>query len=312
MLPFLLKPYYKTVIWGGRSIKAFKGCEVGSERLGESWEVSAMPGCESVVATGALEGLSLSDVCRRFGAELLGEELYGRTGGEFPLLIKYIDATDDLSVQVHPGDELARSRHSSHGKSEMWYIVDAKPGARLSPGLKEVLTPDDFRRRVADGTFIDAMAWYETAPGDLFYVPAGRVHAIGAGNLLVEVQQPSDITYRVYDYGRRDSDGRLRQLRIDDAIDAIDYDVCDDYRIYAEGTQLIETRHFKVEHHSLNNTDSITVGCDTFAVVMCIAGATIAVCGEQSTEIARGHTMIVPAGQRVELRGPSSVLVVYP
>lgn len=312
MIPFLLKPYYKTVIWGGDRISRFKNLPVISENTGESWEVSAMPGRESVVAGGPMEGLTLADVCRRFGRELMGDEMFTRHGGNFPLLIKYIDATDDLSVQVHPDEDTARRRHGCLGKNEMWYIVEARPGARIAPGLRETLTPESFRRRVAEGTFVDALAWYPTHCGDIFHIPAGRVHAAGAGNFIIEIQQPSDITYRICDYDRRDSDGNTRPLHVEEACEAIDYHVIDDYRCHADGDVLLSERNFTVRRLILDADNTAEVLGPSFTALLCVSGTAIATFGHESRRIGRGHTMLVPASTRVTLRGPATVLAVTP
>lgn len=311
MLPFLLKPYLRKVIWGGNALARFKSLASPLDHVGESWEVSAMPGRESVVGSGPLQGMPLSEVCRRYGAELLGETAYLESHGEFPLLIKFIDAAEDLSVQVHPTEELAAKLHGGHGKCEMWYIIESKPGSRLGAGLRTQLTPDDFDRCVSDGTFNDAMAWYETHAGDSFYLPAGRVHAIGAGNLLLEVQQPSDITYRIYDYDRRDSDGNLRELHIDQARQAIDYRVVDNYRVQPNGDTLVNEEHFDVKRLTVDGSRDITA--QKVTAVLCISGDVKATLADSSTlDLSRGHTMLLPSGQKINLNGHAILIIVTP
>lgn len=312
MLPFLLKPYFKKVIWGGSSLAAFKGLDSKLDNVGESWEVSAMPGSESVVDSGEFAGMNLADLCRSHGPELLGESTYERTGGEFPLLIKFIDSEDDLSVQVHPAEDLARRRHGCHGKCEMWYIIAARPGSRLGAGFSRSLEPESFERSVADGSFTDAIEWYDTHPGDIFYLPAGSVHAIGRGNLLLEVQQPSDITYRIYDYDRRDVSGAPRPLAIAEAREAIDYASGRDYRVCADGHTLLEADHFSVWRHRVLPDAPLEVNCGTVTAVVVVDGAVTARCAGSSLHVSRGHTLLVPAMAVTELTGDATVILVTP
>ncbi len=312
MLPFLLKPYLKKVIWGGSLLSDFKELGTRLDHIGESWEVSAMPGCESIVASGEFEGMTLLEVCQKHGKELLGTEIYERYGGEMPLLVKFIDANDDLSIQVHPDDRIARSRHGCSGKCEMWYILDAKPGTKIVPGLNREISEDEFRGRVADGSFIEVLASYESIPGDIYYLPAGRVHAIGKGNLLLEVQQASDITYRIFDYNRRDANGNLRELHVDHAIDAIDYTAMDEYRLAADGETLARTPHFKVDKVELGASDRRSIKNDTFTIVSCVAGTAIVLAGGESMQISRGHTMIIPASVATSLEGAATLIIITP
>ena len=204
----------KPVLWGGDKLVAFKRLPSQEVPIGESWELSAMPGRESIVADGKDRGMTLTQLVQRYGAELVGEDVYRCYGDHFPLLIKFIDAKRDLSIQVHPDEEMARRRHNSLGKNEMWYILDADKGALIHTGFKRSITAEEFDRLLADGTILDVVNATESKPGDIFYIPAGQIHTIGAGNLLVEIQQSSDITYRVWDYNRRDADGNLRELHV--------------------------------------------------------------------------------------------------
>lgn len=210
--PLHFSPYLKSVIWGGEAIAPFKGIVTDQKSIGESWEISAVPGKVSVVDRGTFKGKSFTELIEEFGPALVGGKVYETYGKNFPLLIKIIDAKDNLSVQVHPDDELAEKRHHCPGKTEMWHIIDTAPGAKIYVGLKQSITPDEYEHRVADNTIMDVIDSYDSAPGDTFFLPAGRIHAIGAGNLLAEIQETSDITYRIYDYDRRDADGNPRLL----------------------------------------------------------------------------------------------------
>ena len=231
MYPLKFEPILKQTLWGGNKIIPFKHLTENLPNVGESWEVSSVEGSESVVANGACKGMTLPEVVRTYKEELVGEANYARFGDKFPLLIKFIDAQRDLSIQVHPDDELARKRHNSFGKNEMWYVISAEPGAKLISGFSQEITPKEYKERVADGTFADVLQACEVKPGDVFYVPAGRVHGIGAGVFVAEIQQTSDITYRIFDYNRKDKDGKLRELHINQAVDAINFeDVEEDFR----------------------------------------------------------------------------------
>ena len=200
----------------------------------ESWEVSAVPGNESVISNGPLEGQTLSYAVSQWGEQLLGRKGMAQGDGSFPLLTKIIDAKDDLSIQVHPNEDLAQKRHHCHGKTEMWVVLDAEPGASLLAGFSKPLPPEEYAARVADGTIVNYLARHEVHPGDVFFIPAGRVHAICGGVRLCEIQQSSDITYRLYDYHRLGLDGKPRQLHVEEALDAIDFSVLPDYNTHYE------------------------------------------------------------------------------
>ena len=298
--PFKFVPYLKPVLWGGDKIAPFKGVESDCDNIGESWEISGVPGHESVVSEGPDKGLKLPQLVAKYGEALMGRRVMEKYGATFPLLIKLIDAKKDLSVQVHPDDELARRRHDSLGKTEMWYIVDTEPGARIYAGLSREITPDDYTRLVEEKKIMDVVASHESAPGDIFFLPAGRIHAIGAGNLLAEIQETSDITYRVYDFDRRDANGNPRELHTELAKDAIDYTVYPEYKgsydKTAKGeTDLVECGHFDVRRVIVEGENPVTVELDSFVVIMCLDGqCEIDACGV-ATPMHRGETILVPA-----------------
>ncbi len=223
LYPLIFEPLLKEVIWGGEAICRFKQMPCEQKGIGESWEVSVLPGAVSVVSNGPLAGKTLEEVMEQDPVGFLGQSVIDRFGKRFPLLVKFIDATADLSVQVHPDDALSMSRHGTNGKTEMWYVIDALPGSRLVSGFSVSMDKTEYTRRVADGTLEDVLRYIEVKPGDVFFIPSGRVHAIGAGIFLAEIQQSSDITYRLYDYNRRDAQGQLRPLHVEEARDAIDY-----------------------------------------------------------------------------------------
>lgn len=231
MQPIKFRPILKETIWGGDKIPRIKHISgLEDKHIGESWEISGLEGNESVVNGGVYDGTSLSRLIDTLKGKLIGEENYRRFGNRFPLLIKFIDARQDLSIQVHPDDETALRHGMKNGKNEMWYLLDSEPYASLRCGLKEELSANDIIKKVDDGTICDSIAQYNVKAGACFYIPAGRVHSIGAGCLIAEIQQTSDTTYRLYDYNRRDSNGNLRQLHVRQAAECIDYTVREDYR----------------------------------------------------------------------------------
>lgn len=301
----ILKPYkfhrlLKSVLWGGDFIADFKGIESDQERVGESWELSGVKGNESVVKGGDDDGLTLSQLIERHKALLVGEAVYAQHGNQFPLLVKIIDAAQDLSLQVHPNDELAKQRHGCYGKTEMWYLINHKPGAKILSGMSQEITPEEYEQRVAGNTILDVVAQHESHEGDVFFLPSGRIHGIGGGNLIAEVQQTSDITYRVYDYDRRDANGNARELHVEQARDAIDYKVYDSYVLPNPGDKqgdapLVKCPYFDVHRHILNGVDTIEVG-DSFLIVMCVKGTAIITDNNgNETPIHRGETILVPA-----------------
>lgn len=312
---FTFEPYLKTVIWGGDKIKKFKNIDTPLENIGESWEISGVEGQESIVASGEDKGLSITELINKYGASLVGESPYRRFGNKFPLLVKIIDARDNLSIQVHPDDRLARQRHNCDGKTEMWYVIDADHGAEIISGLSEKITPEEYRRRVAEKSITDILAKHKSHPGDLFFLPSGRIHAIGAGNLLAEIQQASDITYRVYDYDRPGLDGKPRQLHVEEAADAIDYNVYDsyttDYDREATGSvSLIKCPYFEVNKVSVDG--QITLPCDngSFMTLTCISGScTVDADNEVSVTLSRGNSILIAASTRtLTLTGTASLL----
>jgi mannose-6-phosphate isomerase len=284
---FKFKPYLKTVVWGGEKIAPFKGVETDQEHIGESWELSAVKDHESVIDGGEWDGKTITELCAARKEWLLGARVYERTGTEFPLLIKFIDAQDDLSIQVHPDDKLAFARHDgSKGKTEMWYVVGASEGAHLMSGLSHRITPEEYVARVADGTITEVLCNYPVAPGDVFFIPAGRIHAIGAGCFVAEIQQTSDITYRIYDYGRLGLDGQPRELHTELAMDAIDYSVKPDYRTGYQKcvnreSVLVRCPYFTTSLYDLTEAYVKDLhNIDSFLTVICVEGSGVLRCLE--------------------------------
>ena len=219
------EPYLKSVLWGGEKIAEYKGIDTDQKQIGESWEISGVIGRESVVTEGADAGLSIVELIRKYKGALVGEPIYAKYGDMFPILVKFIDAKQDLSLQVHPNDTIAKNRHNSLGKTEMWYIIDTDENARINVGFTKEITPKEYEQRVANNTIMEVVACHNSKPGDLFYLPAGRIHSIGAGNHIAEIQRTCDITNRAYDFDRRDAQGNTRELHTKWAKNAIDFTV---------------------------------------------------------------------------------------
>ena len=276
--PFLFAPNLHPVVWGGHQLRPYKGLEPTDEPIGESWEVSAVPSSTSIISNGECAGRDLVSVIREMPDAILGRKVNERYQGQLPLLVKFIDAERDLSIQVHPNDEMARREHGKMGKSEMWYVIRAEEGSHLYAGFQQHITPEEYQRRIADGTITEVLARHTVHAGDVFYLPAGRVHAICGGILLAEVQQSSDVTYRIYDYNRPGMDGKPRQLHTELAAQALDYHVETNYRTqYTEeknkAIQIVDTPYFDVRvmeiqkpfHRDLRKYDS-------FIISMCLEG----------------------------------------
>jgi mannose-6-phosphate isomerase len=294
-------PIFKTLVWGGEKIAPFKGVETGQHNIGESWELSGVAGNESMVAEGPYAGRSIAELVKEFKGELVGKHVYEKTGNEFPLLIKFIDACKDLSIQVHPNDELAAARHGTNGKTEMWYVVAAEPGAALYSGLSQAITPAEYEARVADGTIVEVLARHQVHPGDVFFLPSGRIHAICSGCFIAEIQQTSDITYRIFDYNRPGLDGKPRQLHTELAKDAIDYKVYADYRteytpLQDEEVELVSCPYFATSLLDLTLPYAKDLSeMDSFVVAMCLSGSgTLEVDGTE-VPLRQGETLLIPA-----------------
>ncbi len=280
----------------------FKELDSTLENVGESWELSGVPGNESIVANGELAGTSLPELISKYGGKLVGESVFKRFATTFPLLIKFIDARQDLSIQVHPDDELAMKRHNSLGKTEMWYVVDAEPGAKLLSGFSKEVTPKEYCDSVANSTITDLLSEHEIKPGDVFFLPAGRIHSIGAGAFIAEIQETSDITYRIFDFNRKDANGNTRELHTELAKDAIDYEVHGNYRTnYVpaknKSVELVACSHFTTSLYDL--TEEIRcdyAALDSFVVLICISGKATLIDNEgNKVDFHAGETLLLPA-----------------
>ncbi len=302
---YKFEPILKQVIWGGEKIAPFKGIDTDLKQIGESWELSGVSGHESVVAEGPDAGMTLPELIARDGAQLLGKSVRERFGDEFPLLVKFIDARQDLSIQVHPNDTLALERHGSKGKTEMWYVVQAAPEAHLRSGFARRATPEEYEAAVADDTICDLLSDYAVRPGDVFFLPAGRIHSIGAGSFIAEIQQTSDITYRIYDFNRRDAQGNTRELHTELAREAIDYEVLPDYRTYYnnkpnEPTELVSCPYFTTSLYEPTRPADLDLAAqDSFLIVICIGGTGSLTDDAGATlPVRQGETVLIPAATK--------------
>lgn len=295
------RPILKQVLWGGNKIISFKQLDVDMEQVGESWEVSGVKDNESIVANGQYEGMKLNDLVALMKGDLVGKENYERFGNEFPLLIKFIDASKQLSIQVHPNDEQAKAKGLKRGKTEMWYIMESAPDATLLSGLKRAITPEEYKAMVENDTIIDALCEYRVGEGDVFYLPAGRIHSIGAGTFLAEIQETSDVTYRIYDFKRKDKDGNYRQLHTEAAAECIDYSVENDYRTKYEarkneGVELAQCAHFTTSVYDLDEPMLLDYSeLDSFVVLIALSGECTLSTGDAETQLRAGETVLLPA-----------------
>jgi mannose-6-phosphate isomerase len=319
LYPLKFKPRFKERVWGGRRLAELPGIKLpAGKTVGEEWLLSAVQGDLSVVAEGMFAGNDLQEMVEIFMGELVGDHIYNKFGMEFPLLIKLIDAEDKLSVQVHPNDELAISRHNSYGKTEMWYAMAADAGAHIYLGFKEGVSRRDYEYAVIGGTLPEIMNRIEVRQGDAFFIPAGTVHAIGGGILLAEIQQTSDVTYRLYDWDRVGLDGQPRELHTELAEDAVDLEHRHDLVITAQpkaggAAQLVDCPYFttnilKVEGSMERDYSWL----DSFVIYLCTEGNLTVQYAEGTTTLTRGELLLVPAQEEeMELAGNATVLEVY-
>ena len=299
---FKFKPLLKQTIWGGERIAPFKRLECNMGQVGESWEISGVKEQETVVDGGPYDGLTTNELVATLRDRLLGRDNYLRYGDEFPLLIKFIDAAGDLSVQVHPDDATAMRHGRKRGKTEMWYVMDSEPSATLMVGLKRSITPDEYKALVANGTICDAISRYNVKEGDCFYIPSGRIHSIGAGCFLTEIQQTSDVTYRIYDFKRKDKDGNFRELHTTEAADAIDYQVQESYRteydrVKNEPAELVDCPYFRTALYDLDEPMTLDYSeLDSFVILIGVCGEGTLTCDDgTSATLSAGHTLLLPA-----------------
>ncbi|MBR4871025.1 MAG: class I mannose-6-phosphate isomerase [Alistipes sp.] len=324
LYPLKFKPRVKERIWGGQAILAKKGKAAGrlskDKLYGESWDLSSVKGDVSVVANGFLKGNNLEEVIEVYMGELVGEENFERYGLEFPLLIKYLDCNDKLSVQVHPDDALAEERHNSFGKTEAWYVVDCKPGAAIYLGFKDLnLTREEYIAAVSESRLEELLNKVEVKPGDTFFIPAGTVHALGAGLEVVEVQQTSDITYRIYDWDRVDAEGKSRELHTALAVDAIDFEADAEllhrkYDLQRGGeAKVIESNYFTMVLHDVAGAKTFDHSAlDSFVVYIALNGSVRLIADGNAESLEEGEVILIPAEtSEILVEGDAKLMEVY-
>lgn len=314
--PLQFAPILKERIWGGEKLKTILNKPITSNITGESWELSTVEGDVSVVANGILKGKSLMELIDEIPNEILGTKVYKRFGKQFPLLFKYLDAREDLSIQVHPNDKLAKERHNSFGKTEMWYVTQADADARIIVGFKEDSSKEEYLKHLNDKTLVSILDDVKAKPGDVFFLETGTVHAIGAGLVVAEIQQTSDITYRLYDFDRKDAQGNTRELHVDLALDAINYNKVETQKKYETKTNtsnvVVDCPYFTTNFIPLENKVEVSKSGETFTVYMCIEGSfEIEYNGFKQSYI-KGDTVLVPAEiNAFILTGKASILEIY-
>lgn len=319
MKPLKFNALLKSTIWGGEKIIPFKNLGSKQENVGESWEISGVPGNETLVSEGEHEGKSLNELVTEMKEKLVGADNYKRFGNEFPLLIKFIDARQDLSIQVHPTDETAKKQGKERGKTEMWYLMDSDKDATLLCGLKKEITPEEYAAMVANDTIVDAIARYNVKEGDCFFLPAGRIHAIGTGCFLAEIQQTSDVTYRIYDFKRKDKDGNYRQLHTKEAAECINYNVESDYRteylpVKNQGVTLVQCPYFNTAVYDLEEPMTLDYSeLDSFVILIGLKGkATLTDDEGNETTLQAGESILVPATTKeLKVNGAIKFLETY-
>lgn len=316
---FKFKPLLMQSLWGGEKIIPFKHLDSDLTNVGESWEISGVKNNETVVDGGEYDGTPLNVLVERLGPKLVGQDNYERFGNEFPLLIKFIDARDDLSIQVHPTDEIALRQGRQRGKTEMWYLMSSDKGAKLYSGLKKKITPEEYAAMVENDTICDALAQYEVKEDDVFFLPAGRIHAIGAGCFLAEIQQTSDVTWRIYDFKRKDKDGNYRELHTKQAAEAINYNVEKDYRTNYlpeknQGVNLVSCPYFNTAVYDLNEPMTIDYSeLDSFVILIGLSGeGTVTDAKGNTTSLKASETILLPAtNAQVKVEGTVKFLETY-
>lgn len=316
---YKFKPYFKTTIWGGDKITKLKRTGSDMHNIGESWEISGVPGAETIISGGEYDGTPLNTLVAQLGASLLGSENYKRFGNVFPLLVKFIDAHEDLSIQVHPDDETAHRFGKPSGKTEMWYTMPSDPGARLYNGLRKSITPEEYKSMVADGSICDALMNYEVAEGDVFLIPSGRIHTIGKGCMVAEIQQTSDVTFRIFDYNRVDKNGKRRELHINEAAESIDYNVLPDYRTHYkmvknQSVELVSCKFFTTAIYDLDEPHTTDYSeLDSFVILVGVKGEGIVTDDKgNTTSLRSGESILLPATtQLLHVEGTVKYLETY-
>ena len=319
--PIKFHPILKEKIWGGEKLVTLLHKKSNKKNIGESWEISDIKGDMSVVSNGALKGRSLQDLMVAHRGDLLGKKVFNKFSYNFPLLIKYIDAKEALSIQLHPHDALAKKRHDSFGKTEMWYVMQADKGANLIVGFKKDSDKETYLKHLKKKTLLKILNVDKVKKGDVYFIPTGRVHAIDAGVMLAEIQQTSDITYRVYDWDRQDKYGNYRDLHTDEAIDAIDYTSLPNYKTSYKKennkiTDLVDCKYFTTNYLPILNKKVAVDHSDkdSFIIYMCVHGSVEFNCDGNITTVNNGETVLIPAALKkfsIYSKNKAELLEVY-
>lgn len=316
LYPLKFQPIMKDRLWGGDKLEKLFNKPSETDTTGESWELSAVKGDVSIVSNGELTGSSLQELIDEHGAKLLGQSVIDRFGKDFPILIKFIDAKKDLSIQLHPNDDLAKERHNSFGKTEMWYIMDADPGAQLIVGFNKDVEKQEYVESLENDTLLDLLNYEEVKTGDTFFINTGKIHAIGAGVMLAEIQQTSDITYRVFDFNRKDKHGNLRELHTELAVDAIDYKKKDDFKVAYDKEEdkinaMVDCPYFKTNVLKLTQDLQQDVSQrDSFTIYMCVEGSAEIENDWGKANLQKGETILIPAtSSKIEIATSKATLL---
>jgi mannose-6-phosphate isomerase len=316
LYPLQFQPILKDRIWGGTKLKTLLNKPISSDITGESWEISTVENEVSCIANGYYKGKSLLELIHEFPQEVLGTRVYQNFGKQFPLLFKFLDAREDLSIQVHPNDELAASRHNSFGKTEMWYVIQADPNSNLIVGFKEKSSSKKYIKSLENKTILSLLNTKEVQKGDVFFLETGTVHAIGAGTVIAEIQQTSDITYRIYDFDRVDANGNTRELHVDLALDAINYEVVAAQKEYSKtenvSNTVVDCKYFTTNFIPLNGEIKPVKNEESFTVYMCVAGSFELHFQNETYHYQIGDTVLLPASlKEYEIKGVASLLEIY-
>ena len=316
LYPLQFEPILKERIWGGEKLQTILNKPISSKITGESWELSTVEGDVSVVANGEFKGKLLTELINDNPNEILGTEVHQRFGKQFPLLFKYLDAREDLSIQVHPNDELAKKRHNSFGKTEMWYVMQADPNSKIIVGFKENSNANEYLENLKNKKLLSILDNVQVSEGDAFFLATGTVHAIGAGLVIAEIQQTSDITYRIYDFERKDAAGNERELHIDLALDAINYNKVDTRKKYDKKTNqsntLVDCPYFTTNFLPLDGQLSVNKTGTTFTTYMCVEGGFEMEFDGLKFKYIKGDTVLIPAALKTfSINGKASILEIY-
>lgn len=302
MQPLKFEPLLKQTLWGGDKIIPFKNINSSLAQVGESWEISGVKGDETIIKSGPYQGRNLNEVVTELKEKLVGADNYKEYGDHFPLLVKFIDACQDLSIQVHPNDEIAHRQGKERGKTEMWYVMKSEPDAKLRAGMKQEITSEEYKQMVENDTITDAIAEFSVKEGDCFFIPAGRIHSIGAGCFLAEIQQASDVTYRIYDFKRKDKNGNYRQLHTQEAAESIDYNVYSNYKTtyvpsQNQGVELVRCPYFSTAVYDLTEPMVLDYSeLDSFIIFVGLSGKGNIVDNEgNELTLCAGESILIPA-----------------